>query len=66
MIDVIEIKKALIDGDLKVKRVGNNILLTDKKTDEAIKLCTLHIQGWDTIYDQRTMLYVWILWRTDV
>ena len=52
MIDIVEIKKALIDGDLKVKRVGNNILLTDKKTDEAIKLCTLHIQGWDTIYDQ--------------
>ena len=51
MIDVLEIKQALLNGDLKISMVRDNIILTDAQTQEAIKLCALRIQGLDGSYD---------------
>ena len=43
MIDIIEIKKELNKGRLKVDICGSNILLQDTQTGEAIKICELMI-----------------------
>lgn len=38
MIDILDIRKAIWDGELQVKIVRNNIILCDTQTGEAVKI----------------------------
>lgn len=38
MIDILDIRKAIWDGELQVKIVCNNIILYDVQTGEAVKI----------------------------
>lgn len=38
MIDILDIRKAIWDGELQVKIVRNNIILRDVQTGEAVKI----------------------------
>ena len=38
MIDILDVKKAIWDGELQVKIVRKNIILCDAQTGEAVKI----------------------------
>lgn len=38
MIDILDIRKAIWNGELQVKIVRNNIILCDTQTGEAVKI----------------------------